>query len=350
LCAVLIAACGSAEPDSNGYVLLDPAARQAGLSVEVNEQAVTSALPVAVSPGKRVTLVGPEENQVIEVAAGEVVHVQGGAHPTVTHLKIGKDVEAGELRVVGDEPSARQLASELGASVESAHGEWHLRSPELFSITSAAHVPEHLTGVEPVPIAIAATPAAPVAAARPVAPPMTAGVLSPSLAIAAPAPTASPAPPARVQASVPVAFTPSNACSGVAGTWRGRAFSERHGEYYDFTLRVTEGASGVKGTVSARFWGASQEEIEPPRACNGGLHAVVSEAGRGSVDDLGALHFASTSWRVSQLACGERVYGYSPDRFDMPFARGATTADAIVSDDAVWADGMPVRMTRVSCR
>ena len=132
MCAVGMASCGGAsDPEpGGGYVLLDPEARQAGLSVEVGEQAVTSALPIAVSAGAHVALVGPEENRTLEIGAGELVYVEG-ARANVTHLQIGKQIAAGEVRLLGDEHAAGDLASQLGGSVESSLGEWHLRSPQL---------------------------------------------------------------------------------------------------------------------------------------------------------------------------------------------------------------------------
>jgi hypothetical protein len=148
-----------------------------------------------------------------------------------------------------------------------------------------------------------------------------------------------------------VAFTPAPTCGGVAGTWRGRVYSGRHGAYYDFTLHVRQQAgSALTGTVVADFWTATPDEVDLPRACSGAQHVKVLEDASGSVDAEGTMHFDAHSWRVGSHLCGEHVRGYSPDKFEVSLATGAPSARAVVSDDVVWTDGLPLALTRVSCQ
>jgi hypothetical protein len=216
---------------------------------------------------------------------------------------------------------------------------------------SGARVPEHLQGVAPVLLAIAPASAASQSAAfvARVAPVPPAANAVP-LVVAADFPAEAVVTPARVQTEPPVAFAPAEECGGVTGTWRGRAYSPPHGAYYDFTLQVRERGNGVQGTVVAELWTGSTDDVDPPQSCSGAQHAKVLESGSGTVDANGTLHFASKTWRVNDHLCGPRVMGYSPDRFEVPLARGGRSSDAVLSDDAVWVSGLPVKLTRVSCR
>ena len=100
----------------------------------------------------------------------------------------------------------------------------------------------------------------------------------------------------------------------------------------------------------AELWSAATDEVEPPQACGGSQHVKVLEGATGSLDADGTMRFDSHTWRVASHLCRERVRGYSPDRFEVPLARGAASARAVVTDDAVWTDGLPVQLTRVSCQ
>lgn len=149
----------------------------------------------------------------------------------------------------------------------------------------------------------------------------------------------------------PVEFVATQPCAGVSGVWRGRVYSDRHGAYYDFTLDVArQGSTGLRGTIVAQFWDGDESRVEPPSACtNQEQHVTVSETAAGRTDEDGTMHFGGTRWRVTQHTCGEHVTDYSPDRFDVQLAMGANRADAILKDDAVWTDGLPIALTRVSC-
>ncbi|MGO8994968.1 MAG: hypothetical protein ACLQVI_16755 [Polyangiaceae bacterium] len=353
LCSVVAIGCGAGASQPEGYVLLDPAARQSGATFEVGDHVASSALPIAVPGGEHVTLHVGARDESIAVERDELVYVQAGqagqAH--VSHLKIGTDVAFDELRLAGEEGAVRGLAAQLGGTVTADGTQWRVHVPGVFAGAALAGVPEHMEGASPVFASeLTETPVAPapvraVRISTPVGAPLAAA-LTPAAAgavVGAPRP-ASPSP------LSPVAFVAATGCPGVGGQWRGRVFSNRHGAYYDFTLSVRNGGSGLTGTVVAETWSGSPADVEPPNSCSGAQHVKVVEAASGSVDAGGNMRFDSQSWQVGSHLCGQRVTNYYPDKFSVPLADGATTAHAVVSDDKVWTDGLPFELTRVSCQ
>ncbi len=359
LCALAAISCGGGDSQGGsehegGYVLLDSDARLAGASLEVGDRAVTSALPIAVSALDRVALVTVGNEVPITVARGELVYVQG-ASAHVSHLQLGKQIAIDQLRVTGERGAANELALQVGAKVaadQESASDWTLRASDVFAASASANVPEHLASVSPVML----TDVASNAATNPVAIPAAIGASAAhAFTTNAPAVAVAVSEPAAIvpSAASRALFTPAAACSGVGGTWRGRVYSDRHEGYYDFTLDVRQqGASMLKGTVRAEMWSGTTDEIDPPGACAGSRHSTVVESASGRLSADGAMHFDSKSWRVQSDRCGarEHILSYSPDRFEVPRANGATSAHAVVSDDAVWADGLPLEMTRVSCQ
>jgi len=343
LCAAAAISCGAGDSQQGegggGYVLLDSDARQAGVSLEVGERSVTSALPIAVSAVDRLALVTAGKEVPITVGSGELIYVQG-ASSRVTHLQIGKQVAIDQIRITGEQGAANELASQLGAKVavdeENANG-WTLSLSDVFAASASANVPEHLLAAAPVMLNEVAPTEATNAVAAPTAPSV------PSVGVSAPIAVAS-------SAASRALFVPAAACTGVAGTWRGRVYSDRHQGYYDFTLQVRQQGASVKGTVLAEMWSGTTDAIDPPSACTGAHHATVLESASGTVGTDGAMHFNSQSWRVQDQICGEPVRAYSPDKFEVPLANGMTSARAVVSDAAVWVDGLPLNLTRVSCQ
>jgi hypothetical protein len=342
LCIVGALSCAASESEPGGYVLLDLEARQAGVSVEVGDHVVTSALPVAVSPGERVALHVGESDETLTVGRGELLYVEGaGGH--VTHLQLGKQIAPDELRLSGEEGAARDLGGQLGAKVAPDEAGWRLHTTDVLPAAAFARVPERLLSAAPVMLSGAEQAPSP-GVGRPAAGALSAAGVAPVVEVT-PVVSAT-----NDEHASPVSFVPATACTGVAGKWRGRAYSDWHGAYYDFVLTVTQNGSALKGTVVAEFWDASTDEVEVPNACSQARqHVKVVESASGSVDADGTMGFASTSWRVGSHFCGERVTGYSFDRFVVPLASGATSAHAVVSDDVAWVDGMPMEMTRVSC-
>jgi len=347
VCALSAISCAAeSEGEGGGYVLLDSDARQAGVSVEVGDHAVTSALPIAVRSDDRVSLLTAGRETPITVGRGELVFVEG-ASAHVSHLQIGKQVASDQLHLTGEPSAANELASQLGGKVAEDSAGWKWSASDVFAASSSARVPERLLSAAPV--LLSAAPSSPVRA------PVVVANAPPRVAVlqqaAVPAVAASPAAVVTPTAATRALFTPVGACSGVAGTWRGRVYSNRHGGYYDFTLHVqSQGGSALRGTVTAETWLGSTDLIEPPSTCDGALHETIQETAAGTVGPDGAMHFNSKTWHVANHACGGDMSGYSLDRFEIPLASGASVARAVVSDDGVWRDGMPVDFTRVSCR
>jgi hypothetical protein len=357
--------CGAGDPQAGRYVLLDPQARAAGVTLQLGDEAVTIALPVEVPPQAEVRLLGPSRDESLPVAPGELVYVAGDA-AAVRHLVIGKDVAIDRVRVIGDEQAARELASQLGGSAAPDDAGWRVEAPAVFAAAAAARVPAHLEGLAPVMLAATSPPtAAPPSlhvVATGAAP--SQGVGPRSLVEPVLAPPGAPAllvgPGSELLGGIeqfrdarvvsPVAFSPAAAgCSGVGGTWRARVYSDPHLAYYDFTLDVAQHGTFLQGKMVVEFWDANPDEVEPPSSCHGTQHLRVVERATGAIDPDGTMRFLARGWQVSHHLCGEKVVDYSLDRVEVRLARDATTAEATISDDVVWVDGMPAAITRVRC-
>jgi hypothetical protein len=146
-------------------------------------------------------------------------------------------------------------------------------------------------------------------------------------------------------------------CTGVTGTWRGQVYSEPHGAFYDFTLKVTQPSPGepeLSGSILARSWEGTTEDVARPETCDGRFHWTVVEDGAGSVGEDGSIRFEGVNWQVGEHLCGEPVATYSPDKFDAVASKdettGETTLSGIVTDGAAWSQaGLHVELTRASC-
>jgi hypothetical protein len=154
-----------------------------------------------------------------------------------------------------------------------------------------------------------------------------------------------------------IGFVPAQGCRGIGGTWRGQVYSDPHGGYYDFTLRVAEPSAGqaaLAGSIVARSWEGGRDDVAPPDGCDGSYHWTVVEDAAGRIGDDGSFAFAGTSWRVGEHLCGDRVTDYSFDRLAARVPGGAvdglTRMTGVVSDDVVWVNGgLPIDLTRVAC-
>jgi hypothetical protein len=351
--------CAAGDPQADRYVLLAPEARAAGMTLQIGDQAVTGALPIEVPAQAKVRLLGPSRDEPVTLAPGELVYV-AGREGSISRLALGKEVAVDQVHLKADEGAAKELALQLGGRVATdTEGGWTLSVSEVFAATAAARVPAHLEGVAPVMVdrrpAAGPTPASGV----PVAPLPARPIASPA---AAPAPALLPAsvpgsepvdglgPFHDAPVASPVAFLPAaGGCAGVGGTWRGRVYSDPHVAYYDFTLNVRQRGSSLQGNMVVEFWDAATDEVEPPSVCGEAQHVRVVESATGTVDEDGTMRLRAQGWQVSHHLCGEKVTEYSLDRVEIPLAPGATKADATISDDDVWADGMPIAMTRVGC-
>ncbi len=154
-----------------------------------------------------------------------------------------------------------------------------------------------------------------------------------------------------------IGFVPAQGCKGIRGAWRGQVYSDPHGGYYDFTLRVTQpdpGRPELSGSIVAWSWEGGRDTVAPPDACDGSYHWTVLEDAAGRLGDDGSFAFAGTSWRVSEHLCGERVTDYSFDKLTATVPGGVvdglTRMTGVVSDDVVWVNGgLAIDLTRVAC-
>jgi hypothetical protein len=145
-------------------------------------------------------------------------------------------------------------------------------------------------------------------------------------------------------------------CKGVAGTWRGLVYSEPHSGFYDFSLHIAQAAPeapALSGSILARSWSGSTDDVTPPETCDTGFHWTVNETAEGKVGDDGTVAFGGTGWEVGEHLCGDRVTNYSLDKFEVFQSEGegqTAKLSGVITDSAVWKDtGMHVELTRVSC-
>ena len=153
-----------------------------------------------------------------------------------------------------------------------------------------------------------------------------------------------------------VGFVAARGCEGIAGTWRGQVYSDVHGGYYEFTAQIEQpdlARAELTGTMVARSWQGTAEDVAPPETCDTGFHWTVLEDAAGSLREDGSLSFDATTWRVGEHFCGDRVTNYSLDQLEelRPVGDGVHTTSlaGIVKDPAIWTDGLPIELTRIAC-
>jgi len=114
LMALTTNSCAGPEPSDTGYVVLDPAARAAGLLVDTGDGAGprSSSLPIPVSASEGATLIGDDLRAPLVVAPGETVEVTD-ARGTLVRGAARSD----RLIVSGDRAQTEVLAQMLGAEV-----------------------------------------------------------------------------------------------------------------------------------------------------------------------------------------------------------------------------------------
>lgn len=130
---LLAAACGPGAA-GEGYVLLDPQARNQGFVVEVDGEARSTPLPIAVAltEGVSVVLAGPERREAIDLEPGELAYIRGdnGARSFGT-----PDLD--QLRVRGAESSVRELGSRIGVTpAEDGPARWLLKGEDVLPIAA----------------------------------------------------------------------------------------------------------------------------------------------------------------------------------------------------------------------
>lgn len=142
--AILTPACAPGA-EGEGYVLLDPAARAAGLQVEIDGEARSSPLPAAVPEGAIVVLVGPDRRDALDLAPGELVHVRGAG------ARIERGVPSFDrVRIRAAPVAARTFADRLGAPlVAQGHGRFLIVAPDALPLAALVEETQGIEALEP---------------------------------------------------------------------------------------------------------------------------------------------------------------------------------------------------------
>ena len=145
LIALLAAGCSGASGTQNGYLLLDQAARQAGIRVEAAGYSGTPLLPLALRTDERVTLAGAAGRLPIDLRAGTLAWVRG-AEAAIDWAP----VDAETLIVEAPDAAAHELANLLAAeSGVREDGRWRLHAPELLERATFLAPPDGIVDVQP---------------------------------------------------------------------------------------------------------------------------------------------------------------------------------------------------------
>ncbi len=125
-------ACEAPDPERDGFVVVDEAARAAGVEVEVSGQRHAGALPVAVLEGEEAAVIRREGREPIEVAPGELVEVVG-PEGAVRRGPAPRD----SIWLGGDEAQVAALAELIGArATPRPGGGWSVEGPHAFVLAA----------------------------------------------------------------------------------------------------------------------------------------------------------------------------------------------------------------------
>jgi hypothetical protein len=143
--ALLAAGCGGASGTQNGYILLDQAARQAGMRVDVGDYHGTPLLPLALHSDERVVLGGPAGRLPLTLRPGTLAWVRG-ADAAIEWTAVDPDT----LIVEAPDAAIHELAGLLDAEAGvRSDGRWKLHAPELLDRASFLTAPDAIVDVQP---------------------------------------------------------------------------------------------------------------------------------------------------------------------------------------------------------
>ncbi|MCA9610025.1 MAG: hypothetical protein KC619_30725 [Myxococcales bacterium] len=130
--ATLALACETPDPDRDGFVVVDEAARAAGIEIEVSGERHTGELPVVVPEGAEAAVVRPEGLEAIEVGPGELLEVRG---PDGTTRRSAAPRDS--IWLAGDTASVSSFAEMIGArATPLPTGGWAVEGPNAFVLAS----------------------------------------------------------------------------------------------------------------------------------------------------------------------------------------------------------------------
>lgn len=125
-------ACEAPDPERDGFVVVDEAARAAGVEVEVAGARHAGALPVAVLEGEEAAVIRRGGREAIAVGPGELVEVVG-PEGAVRRGRAPRD----SIWLGGDEASVAALAEMIGArATPLPGGGWSLEGSHAFVLAS----------------------------------------------------------------------------------------------------------------------------------------------------------------------------------------------------------------------
>lgn len=112
-------------------------------------------------------------------------------------------------------------------------------------------------------------------------------------------------------------LAPKAACEDpIAGVWKAKAYTEKWGDWYEFTLNVRRDPADdtiLRGEIHSHYWRGKTGEQAPPK-CEFGLREnVVRMPAAGRVTEKGIV-FGSSTYTVAKNVCGFEGT-YAPDTF-----------------------------------
>ncbi|NUP11050.1 MAG: hypothetical protein HOW73_33815 [Polyangiaceae bacterium] len=358
--------CDADRPDAGErYVLLDTEAREAGYSISIDGHETDAVLPTLLEDGARVSLLGPDGKQALEVEPGELIHVHGAA-AEVESLDIGGEIEAGKIVLDAKSDVAHELARTLKAEVaDMDDGRFELRGDDLLSKLADLDESGDVRAIEPVLVDREGNEARSVPRAEaPTHKVLTQPMLVADEALLQHVATWKSLWNETVTSNRRAVFDealdrrgvpPAVTCSDpVVGTWVSHDFTVEDTERNDWTLRISAApgkAGRYVGQIRNDSWyGAENETEKSPSACvDSNMHYVVNMVAEGSLDENGQLDFRGTSWKNERTICGEPLEQgeYNLDRFTG--ALSDSRFESVNNDGGRMVDH-PTAFRRISCK
>ena len=340
-----------------GFVLLDLDARQSGWQIEgLGSEAAL--LPASMEAEEGLTLRGPDGSERLEAAAGELLYVRG-AEGAVERHRVGEDVSADSVFVVGTRVAAEALARHGDAEIETIDdGLYRLDGPGALLRLADDLAPaglEELLPAEPLDDERRQLDLVDDARGR-------VAVADVDGQLFAAAAGARPQLDFATAASLPIAqlMRRSVSCADpVEGLWVARRYDQSWEDWHLFTFEVRRDPSdpgALTGRIRTRAWGGDAEQDEPS-SCDrmksgwpGSPFELRGEQRAEGSFDGRTLSFRGTAWRETDVRCatGSDWYVYRLDHFTGRPSEDGRRIDAVNNDGGRSFDE-PHEMRRVGC-
>lgn len=130
--ALVALGCEAPDPERDGFLVVDEAARAAGIEVEVSGERHSGELPVAVPEGAEAAVVRAAGREPIEVGPGELIEVVGPDGATRRGA-----VPRDSIWLAGDAASVSAFAEMIGArATPLPSGGWAVEGPNAFVLAA----------------------------------------------------------------------------------------------------------------------------------------------------------------------------------------------------------------------